>query len=50
MSTKIKRGADALVESMQTARVSNIFTLSGNHIMPIFDAVSDQKIKLWSSA
>ena len=46
MSTKIKRGADALVESMQTAGVSNIFTLSGNHIMPIFDAVYDQKIKL----
>jgi acetolactate synthase I/II/III large subunit len=46
MSTKIKRGADALVESMQTAGVSNIFTLSGNHIMPIFDAVYDHKIKL----
>jgi acetolactate synthase I/II/III large subunit len=46
MSTKIKRGADALVESMQTAGVSNVFTLSGNHIMPIFDAVYDQKIKL----
>ncbi len=46
MPTKIKRGADALVESMQTAGVSNIFTLSGNHIMPIFDAVYDQKIRL----
>ncbi|MDP3122181.1 thiamine pyrophosphate-binding protein [Polynucleobacter sp.] len=46
MSTKIKRGADALVESMQTAGVSNVFTLSGNHIMPIFDAVYDHKIKL----
>lgn len=46
MSTKIKRGADALVESMQTAGVSNIFTLSGNHIMPIFDAVYDHKINL----
>lgn len=46
MSTKIKRGADALVESMETAGVSNIFTLSGNHIMPIFDAVYDHKIKL----
>jgi acetolactate synthase-1/2/3 large subunit len=46
MSTKIKRGADALVESMLTAGISNIFTLSGNHIMPIFDAVYDQKIKL----
>lgn len=46
MSTEIKRGADALVESMLTAGISNIFTLSGNHIMPIFDAVYDQKIKL----
>jgi acetolactate synthase-1/2/3 large subunit len=42
----MKRGADALVESMETAGVSNIFTLSGNHIMPIFDAVYDHKIKL----
>ena len=42
----MKRGADALVESMLTAGISNIFTLSGNHIMPIFDAVYDQKIKL----
>ena len=46
MSTRMKRGADALVESMLTAGISNIFTLSGNHIMPIFDAVYDQKIKL----
>ena len=46
MSTKTKRGADALVESMLTAGISNIFTLSGNHIMPIFDAVYDQKINL----
>ncbi len=46
MSSKMKRGADALVESMLTAGISNIFTLSGNHIMPIFDAVYDQKIRL----
>ncbi|MEY2662674.1 MAG: hypothetical protein RIQ35_991, partial [Pseudomonadota bacterium] len=46
MSTKRIRGADALVESILTAGVRNIFTLSGNHIMPIFDAVYDQKIKL----
>jgi acetolactate synthase-1/2/3 large subunit len=31
---------------MLAAGVRNIFTLSGNHIMPIFDAVYDQKIKL----
>lgn len=46
MSTKTKRGADALVESMLTAGISNVFTLSGNHIMPIFDAVYDHKINL----
>jgi acetolactate synthase-1/2/3 large subunit len=46
MSNKMKRGADALIESMLTAGINNIFTLSGNHIMPIFDAVYDQKIKL----
>jgi len=46
MSTKTKRGADALVESMLTAGISNVFTLSGNHIMPVFDAVYDQKINL----
>ena len=46
MSIKTKRGADALVESMLASGVRNIFTLSGNHIMPIFDAVYDQKIQL----
>lgn len=46
MSTKMKRGADALIESMLTAGISNVFTLSGNHIMPIFDAIFNQKIKL----
>ncbi len=47
MSSQIIRGADALVTSMQSAGISNVFTLSGNHIMPIFDAVYDQKIKLF---
>lgn len=46
MSNKTIRGADALVTAIATAGIRNIFTLSGNHIMPIFDAVFDQKIKL----
>lgn len=46
MSTKFTRGADALVTAMLTAGVNKVFTLSGNHIMPIFDAIFDQKISL----
>ena len=40
------RGCDALVRSLQTAGVRKIFTLSGNHIMPIFDAVLGSGIEL----
>ena len=46
MSNTIKRGSNALIEAMQTAEIRNLFTLSGNHIMPIFDAAYDQNIKL----
>lgn len=41
-----KRGADALMHSLQTAGVRCIFTLSGNHIMPVFDAALDSGIEL----
>lgn len=40
------RGCDALIQSLKTAGVSRIFTLSGNHIMPIFDAVLESGIEL----
>src|SRR5712691_6564913 len=40
------RGADALARSMASAGVRHIFTLSGNHIMPIFDAALDAGIAL----
>src|SRR5712691_2947554 len=40
------RGADALARSMASAGVRHIFTLSGNHIMPIFDAALDAGISL----
>ena len=33
------RGADIVVETLERLGVSRIFTLSGNHIMPIFDAL-----------
>ena len=32
------RGADLLIKSLQAAGVKQLFTLSGNQIMPIFDA------------
>ena len=41
------RGADALVQSLQRAGVKRIFTLSGNHIMPLFDALFDSGIALF---
>src|SRR5260221_13538534 len=34
----LHRGADALVRSLLAAGVRRVFTLSCNHIMPIFDA------------
>src|SRR5882724_4412360 len=40
------RGADVLARSMASAGVRHIFTLSGNHIMPIFDAALDAGIAL----
>jgi acetolactate synthase I/II/III large subunit len=40
------RGCDALIQSLKTAGVRRIFTLSGNHIMPIFDAALDSGIEL----
>jgi acetolactate synthase I/II/III large subunit len=45
-STGPRRGADALVETLQSAGIRNVFTLSGNHIMPIFDATVASSIRL----
>ena len=41
-----KRGADAIVETFKLAGIKTIFTLSGNHIMPIFDALINSGIRL----
>jgi acetolactate synthase-1/2/3 large subunit len=41
------RGADALVRSLANGGVGNVFTLSGNHIMPVFDAALDAGIRLF---
>jgi acetolactate synthase-1/2/3 large subunit len=43
---KTVRGADALVASLSAAKVRRIFTLSGNHVMPVFDAAIDAGIEL----
>ena len=40
------RGADALVKALALGGVKKIFTLSGNHIMPLFDAAFDAGIQL----
>ena len=39
-------GAHLLVDAFKAEGINSIFTLSGNHIMPIFDAVIDHPIKL----
>ena len=41
-----QRGADALVRAMTNAGVRRVFTLSGNHIMSVFDAALDAGISL----
>ena len=40
------RGADALAAALGRAGVKRVFTLSGNHIMPVFDAAIDFGIEL----
>jgi acetolactate synthase-1/2/3 large subunit len=40
------RGADALVRALEAAGVERIFTLSGNHIMEVFDALCGSSISL----
>jgi acetolactate synthase I/II/III large subunit len=44
--SKVYRGADALVRTLAQAGVRRVFTLSGNHIMSVFDACLDQGISL----
>ena len=46
MNSKNKNGANALVNAFETAGITKVFTLSGNHIMPIYDAIFDSKIDL----
>lgn len=46
MNTKTKNGAHLLVDALETAGIKKIFTLSGNHIMPVYDAIFESKIDL----
>ena len=40
------RGADALAAALGRAGVKRVFTLSGNHVMPVFDAALDAGLEL----
>jgi acetolactate synthase-1/2/3 large subunit len=40
------RGADLVARSLAAAGVRHVFTLSGNHVMPVFDAALDAGLSL----
>ncbi|MGE5639532.1 MAG: thiamine pyrophosphate-binding protein [Clostridia bacterium] len=40
------RGADLLARTLAAGGVKHVFTLSGNHVMPVFDAALDAKLSL----
>lgn len=44
--TQSLRGADIVVRSLKRLGCERVFTLSGNHIMPIFDAALDTELDL----
>ena len=46
MATKITNGADNFIKALELAGVTKVFTLSGNHIMPAYNAIFDSKIEL----
>src|SRR6202165_3051670 len=46
MNVSRHRGADTLVRSLRAAGTKRVFTLSGNHIMTVFDAALDAGIEL----
>jgi acetolactate synthase-1/2/3 large subunit len=47
MTSTKTRGADALARSLVAAGVRYVFTLSGNHIMPVFDGALDAGLRLF---
>ena len=46
MSSTSLRGADIVVRALEQLGVGTIFSLSGNHIMPVYDALTGSSIRL----
>src|SRR5215216_6587463 len=46
MGTYPIRGADVVARALAAAGARHLFTLSGNHIMPVFDAALDARLSL----
>jgi acetolactate synthase-1/2/3 large subunit len=46
LGERMSRGADIVARTLQDLGVTRIFTLSGNHIMPVFDALLSTNIQL----
>jgi len=44
--TSTLRGADIVARTLERAELTDIFTLSGNHIMSLFDAALETKLRL----
>lgn len=44
--TGVLRGADLLARTLEHLGVTRIFSLSGNHIMPLYDALIDTQIEI----
>src|SRR3954468_21321620 len=42
----MRRGADIIAGALRDLGVTHLFTLSGNHVMPIFDALLSTNIRL----
>jgi acetolactate synthase-1/2/3 large subunit len=45
--TQTLRGADIVVKTLERAGLTKIYTLSGNHIMSLFDAAIDSSLELF---
>ena len=45
-STPAPRGADIVVRTLEQLGVRTVFSLSGNHIMPVYDALTGSPIRL----
>ncbi|WP_237173361.1 thiamine pyrophosphate-binding protein [Paracandidimonas lactea] len=46
MSTSTPRGAQALVQAILQSGADTVFSLSGNHIMPVYEALREARVDL----